>query len=63
MQANPGTVALILAHDNVTCSLGKWLPLYAANVPFRAGASAAILSSRYVPQIGSLGKTVLYRNV
>ncbi|KAK9915606.1 hypothetical protein WJX75_001416 [Coccomyxa subellipsoidea] len=46
LTANPGTVALILAHDNVTCSLGKWLPLYAANVPFRAGGSAAILSSR-----------------
>ncbi|KAK9900988.1 hypothetical protein WJX75_009188 [Coccomyxa subellipsoidea] len=30
LTANSGKVALILVHDNVTCSLGKWLPLQAA---------------------------------
>ncbi len=54
VQANPGKVALILAHDNVTCSLGQCLPLLAASVPFRAGGVAAILSSRSVPQIDAL---------
>ncbi|KAK9915707.1 hypothetical protein WJX75_002944 [Coccomyxa subellipsoidea] len=46
LTANSGKVALILVHDNVTCSLGKWLPLQAAKVPFHTRASAAVLSSR-----------------
>lgn len=49
MQANPGKVALIVAHENITssCYLGDELEFMAANVVFRSGGTAAVLSSRW----------------
>ncbi|CAL8464193.1 g3728 [Coccomyxa elongata] len=48
LTANPGKVALVVAHENITssCYLGDELEFMAANVVFRSGGAAAVLSSR-----------------
>ena len=49
-QAHPGTVALVVAHENITSGtyLGENTDFLSANVLFHSGGAAAILSSRCV---------------
>ena len=58
MKETPEKMSLILAHDNATCSLGKWLPRHAANVLFHTGGAAAVLLSRSVPLADGCGDSV-----
>ena len=53
LQAHPGSVALVVAHENITAGtyLGEDADFLAANMLFRSGGAAAVLSSRCVSAI------------
>ena len=48
LQAHPGSVALVVAHENITSGtyLGENVDFLSANMLFRSGGAAAVLSSR-----------------